>query len=310
MIARYYIKHKDLRLLKSGSIIGLINKRKNLKIKYPDSRIIEKKKYKNKIISKIDNRIMVLIPGGNFLFGTNNGEKDEFPQHKKSLPDYYIDKFEVTNHDYSIFLKNTNVTPPRAWKGSTYNPKHKNLPVIVSYKEAEKYAKWAGKKLPTEEEWEKAANGTKHILNKITDKGLIQTLHFTIYPWGNKFNAAFCNSLNFWENKNIGISIKKQYQNGLLPVGTFKKGNSAFNACDMSGNAPEWTTSWYNAYPGNKISNKRYGRQVKVVRGGAWYNSAVKIRITARDYGGLPNLYDDNIAGFRCIKEPGNLDLK
>jgi len=100
------------------------------------------------------------------------------------------------------------------------------------------------------------------------------------------------------------LNIKKIYTRGPVPVNIFDgPGNSPYGLVNMSGNAPEWTSSWYRAYPGNNNPDKRYGKQVKVIRGGAWYSERYRVRVSSRDIGGVPNIYNDYIAGFRCAKD-------
>ena len=78
----------------------------------------------------------------------------------------------------------------------------------------------------------------------------------------------------------------------------------------MAGNAPEWTDSWYAPYEGSSAKNSKYGKKYKVIRGGAWYSTRERLRITARETGGSPNLDEDVIAGFRCVKEPAEQDRR
>jgi formylglycine-generating enzyme required for sulfatase activity len=281
--------------------IGLVEKKELNLAEYHDKKKIKRNKYKRKIKSLIDKREMVYIPEGNFFFGSNKNSKDERPQLKINLPAYYIDKYEVTNKAYLKFIHATKSPYPKAWSGKIIAAKYYNLPILVTYVEAAAYAKWCKKRLPTEEEWEKAANGIGYTTKIITPDGFIQVLKKTNYPWGDSFNSVKCNSQEFWSNKSSGKSLKSRYKYGLLPVGSFSgAGNSAYGVADMSGNAAEWTSSWFKVRYNKNII--RSGKQVKVIKGGAWYSSYQRVRVSARDYGGIPSLSEDNIAGFRCVK--------
>jgi formylglycine-generating enzyme required for sulfatase activity len=309
-LAQYSIEGEN-DLIKAGSSIGLIKEDEE---KNPETPIEETKKekkiYKETIVTDIDLREMILIPSGKFIFGSDSGEKDEKPQQTILLDDYYIDKYEVSNSDYALFIKKTNSKPPISWTTGNYRNGEDDFPVTISYYEAVRYAEWAGKSLPTEEEWEKAARGTGIEYVKDQDGHYVTITKPVVYPWGNQFDALKTNSIEFWDDNNITNDIKKKYPRGLLPV-YFSRGtgDSVYGIVNMSGNAAEWTSSWYNAYKGSRLSDKMFGRQVKVIRGGTWFQSRDKLRTTNREIGGLPNLYDDNIAGFRCVKEPSIVDI-
>lgn len=158
-----------------------------------------------KIIAK-DGKEMLLIPAGEFLFGQN--------KQKMTLPAYYIDRLPVTNAEYKVFVDATKASFPGHWRQGKPIAGSENDPVInISYFDATAYAAWAGKRLPTGPEWEKAARG---------DDG-------RIYPWGDAFDPKRLNCGD-------GGPLK------LLPVGQFSpQGDSPYGVADMAGNVYEWT---------------------------------------------------------------------
>lgn len=175
-----------------------------------------------------DNSIMVLIPKSDFIYGIKKDERDrilkelstanfdifkfEHSEKKKSLGNYYIDKFEVTNKQYKKFTKQTSHRKPRFWKSKVFNKP--NQPVVgIGWADANKYCFWATKRLPTEEEWEKAARGTDG----------------RIWPWGNKPSSEKYNG-------------KGQGNNAPVDVGSYKSGASPYGVMDMAGNVYEMTT--------------------------------------------------------------------
>lgn len=122
---------------------------------------------------------MVFIPASEFIMGNNGGHKDERPSHRVYVDTYYIDKCEVTNAQYKNFCDETDRPYPEnpVWDTDYFLSKP-DYPVInVSWYEADKYARWMGKRLPTEAEWEKAARGTDG----------------RVYPWGNNWAVNMCN---------------------------------------------------------------------------------------------------------------------
>ncbi|MEO6308523.1 MAG: SUMF1/EgtB/PvdO family nonheme iron enzyme, partial [Nitrospiraceae bacterium] len=117
-----------------------------------------------------DGAPMVLVPAGEFTMGSNDGSDDEKPAHQVSLDAYYLDKYEVTVWQYAKFLKARGVNGPPMWT-TMDQPLHQKRPVVnVDWSDANTYCEWAGKRLPTEAEWEKAARGTDG----------------RVYPWGNE----------------------------------------------------------------------------------------------------------------------------
>lgn len=185
-----------------------------------------------------DGGTMVLVPGGAFVMGSGEGRDDETPPRTINVAPFYIDKLEVTNAQYLRFVTETGTKPPLNWGGPKPAEKAMQLPVTdVSWFDAMRYAAWAGKRLPTETEWEKAARGKDGRR----------------FPWGNEDNPAA---------RNINDA------SGIQPVGSRLAGASPYGCLDMSGNAWEWVADWYDAYPGTSARSVHFGTQYKVMRGG------------------------------------------
>jgi formylglycine-generating enzyme required for sulfatase activity len=235
------------------------------------------------------NKGMMLIPAGEFTMGTDKViiSGDEKPVHQVYLDAYYIDQFEVTNEQYYRFWQATKSHTPDSFseeygvgKWPERARKHPKHPVTgVSWYDAVAYAKWVGKRLPTEAEWEKAARGT--------DARLL--------PWGNSFTVIYA---NIW-NGNDG------YDNTIAPVGSYKEGASPYGVMDMSGNVWEWTADWYShgyyyRSPKRNPTGPRKGSW-RVIRGGSWLDSATKCLTTFR-LCVYPNLKTSFI-GFRLAKD-------
>ncbi|HEV2864870.1 MAG TPA: SUMF1/EgtB/PvdO family nonheme iron enzyme [Pyrinomonadaceae bacterium] len=184
---------------------------------------------------------MALVPAGEFIMGADDREPNERPPHAVTLPSFYIDKYEVTNAQFKKFCEATGRTPPLnpLWAPEDYFNAFPDLPVIgVSWDDANAYARWAGKRLPTEEEWEKAASWGRDATRKRR------------WPWGDTFEP--------------------QRVNSKVPVrGTESAGDvSAYGVLNMAGNVSEWTDSYYQPYPGNAAGDARYGTSNRVTRGG------------------------------------------
>ncbi|MEO6907022.1 MAG: SUMF1/EgtB/PvdO family nonheme iron enzyme [Abditibacteriaceae bacterium] len=223
---------------------------------------------------------MVLVPAGSFVMGTNNADRegenvprtydDARPQHSVTLPAFYIDKTEVTNAAYLKFCRAINYPLPPDWKQGTYPVGEADFPVTrISWYEADAYAHWVGKRLPTEAEWEKAARGTDGRM----------------YPWGNDWDA------------------QKLVWNRSKPdnVGSKPEGASPYGALDMAGNIFEWTSDWYTPYPKAPVEYPEYNTTLKIVRGGGYYgyNFVVATFYRSVDY---PRARSEWI-GFRCAKD-------
>jgi formylglycine-generating enzyme required for sulfatase activity len=193
---------------------------------------------------------MILIPAGNFLMG------DE--KQSVHVDAFYIDKYPVTNAEYAKFVEATSYPPPPNWEetGGNYPPDMANHPVaFVNWFDAQEYAAWAGKRLLTEAEWEKAARGTDG----------------RVYPWGDWFDKAMCNA------SEAGIG-------GTTPVGKYSPfGDSPYKVCDMAGNVWEWTANDWAP-----------GSSSKVQRGGSFVNPGSYARCAYR-YLGVPEPRNPNV---------------
>lgn len=226
---------------------------------------------------------MVLVPAGEFIMGTDKRLPDEGPQHKVYLDSFYIDVYEVTNLQYKKFNDETKRRSPRHFRNRTYPPGKADHPVTyVSWEDAKAYCEWAGKRLPTDEEWEKAARGTDGRM----------------FPWGNEFDVTKANTPLRWQQ--VGAF------GDTTPVGAFKEGASPYGVYDMSGNVWEWTASWYKAYPGNKVASESYGERYKTLKGGSWfdcsfYNCGVSAPVFNRAFFSIRTKNDS--FGFRCAKD-------
>jgi formylglycine-generating enzyme required for sulfatase activity len=216
---------------------------------------------------------MVYVPGGAFRMGRDGGDEFESPAHPLTVSPFFIDRTEVTNEEYQRFVSATGHRAPVHWVDGKIPDGQAKFPVVnVSWDDANAYAQWANKRLPTEEEWEFAARGADE----------------RIYPWGNDWRQ---------ENANAG----RDRLGGLVEAGRYAAGASPFGALDMSGNVWEWTASDYQDYPGRKTPSSLASAGLKVIRGGA-YDVPPK-RATATYRGALsPDRIPDK-TGFRLARD-------
>jgi formylglycine-generating enzyme required for sulfatase activity len=190
-----------------------------------------------------------------------------------------MDQFEVTNEQFEKFVAETGYVTDAEKAGETswryYATNKPNYPVVkVSWNDAKAFCERMGKRLPTEAEWEKAARGTDG----------------RTYPWGNQWDAAKANA-------------KAAGNRGTTAVGSFPAGASPYGVMDMAGNVAEWTSDWfqpYPGYPGGDNEAQYFGEKYRVIRGGGWFSDQNLVRATERSASSMTLANDD--VGFRCAR--------
>lgn len=266
-------------------------------------------------LASIDSMVQVYVPSGLFIMGNNEGRSDQSQEHTLYLDAYWIDQTEVTNEQFAFFVTTTgykttaeqegnawtwtsngwNYTDGANWRhpqgiGSNLDGLEDHPTVQVSWDDAVAYCQWAGRRLPTEAEWEKAARG----------------INAGMYPWGNQFD---CRKGNFDDEKVVDIYVIPGGEacDGYVftsPVGNFLTGASPYGALDMVGNVWEWVADWYNTdyYQNSPLENPP-GPALgvsRVLRGGSWNYYEDFINVTAR-HSNDP-AYRINDIGFRCAQ--------
>lgn len=226
---------------------------------------------------------LVYVPAGDFLMGTRedqDGHDDERPQHTVFLGAFWIDRTEVTAAQYQLCVAQgaCSSPDPQDWYNRcTYSDDGKSDHPItcVNWYQAADYCAWAGRRLPTEAEWEKAARGTDG----------------RIWPWGNE--RPDTTLAHFNRNRNV---------EGTAPVGSYPTGASPYGTLDMAGNAYEWVADWWNediyAESAHENPTGPGSGSMRVIRGGSWYG--YEIRAADRFY----NSPDISMGGFRCARLP------
>ena len=238
----------------------------------------------------------VLIPQGAFIMGTDieafygtalanseHAKLDEAPMHVRFLEAYSIEQYPVTNAEYAVFVQETNHRPPTHWKNGNFVSEEANLPVVhVSWHDSNAYAQWAGTRLPTEAEWEKASRGPDG----------------RTYPWGNIFVP----------DEPESTETSQILTTHLTPVGNRPATVSPYGIGEAAGNVWEWTADWYQPYLDgkHKASKQATDEKHKALRGGSWLEArdgtAERYFRCANRLHAPPDYSAGNI-GFRCVRE-------
>jgi len=250
--------------------------------------------------SPVDGMVQVFIPSGNFRMGALDvkAEEDEKPDHKVSMSAFWMGKLETTNAMYMLCVQQGACEPPDLFKSEKHQKyfnteQYADYPVIyVTWGDASDYCAWAGKRLPTEAEWERAARGDD----------------FRNFPWGDERPDT--------SRANFDHKI-----NDVSRVGSFPAGASPFGVLDMSGNVWEWVSDFYDpayyslavaANPSGPLAARGMLTQLRVIRGGSYQDVERDIRVSNRGSASGPNPDADDMdspefhgesspkIGFRC----------
>lgn len=241
-----------------------------------------------KMIVGNEGREMVEIPEGPFTMGSDHNDPDEAPPHPVYQSTFFIDLKEVTQSEYDRFVKMTNRDIPivPVFEEDISKLRNPDYPVVgITWNDAFAYCRWAGKRLPTEAEWEKAARGEGRRL----------------YPWGDDFHYTFSN-----------IDGEEDGYTYLGLVGSFEAGRSPYGLYDATGNVAEWVADSYDPEyyqktpyrdpPGPEVS------EFKIIRGGSWRETKSNARLTKRFSAKMWRT--DSTVGFRCARDVDPEDNK
>lgn len=220
----------------------------------------------------------MLVPAGKFTMG----DDDSSPLRLLFIDAFYMDRYETTTSRYRKFLESAGAgNEPDFWD-EIAGKDSDDMPVIgVSWNEANAYCRWAGKRLPTEAEWEKAARGTDQ----------------RPFPWGQAPPAP--------DRANYQNTAPGPYESALTPVGAYAAGKSPYGVDDLAGNVSEWVADWYSeSFTSDDVYNSRgpSDGEKKVIRGGGRYDPPSRLSSAARWFAS-PETRSADI-GFRCASDP------
>lgn len=221
-----------------------------------------------------DGAVMMRVSEGAFPRGVPDPDRDDGPQLSDTLAPFYIDRTEVTVAQFAHFVEATGWVAHGPWR-QYVRPDALDLPVAgVTAEDAEEYARWLGKRLPTEEQWEKAARGSQG----------------RTWPWGDRPPDPAAAAL---------YAVTSDSGGAMLAVGSCPQGASPFGALDMCGNVWEWTTSAYAPYSGSRSEEPLFDSGLRVIRGGSW-NAPMALARTTTRMPMPPRLWAPDV-GFRCV---------
>ena len=227
-------------------------------------------------VSPVDGMVQAFVPAGNFRMGALNADAapDEKPDHKVEMAAFWMDKLEVTNAMYMLCVQAGACEPPAEFKSEHHDTyfntdEYADFPVVfVTHGDADDYCSWAGKRLPSEAEWERAARGDD----------------FRNFPWGDERPGSI--------QANFDYKIRD-----VTRVGSFPAGASPYGILDMSGNVWEWVADFYDAnYYGSSVASNPTGPLAAVgagqrytIRGGSYQDVEKDIRVSSRGFASGPN---------------------
>jgi len=234
------------------------------------------------IVSRVDGARLRLVRGGAFTMGTADGYEDERPAHEVYLDAFYIDQTPLTNAQWKKFVDATGWPAPACWRDERF--RGDDRPVVgITYSEALSYARWSGRRLPTEAEWERAARGADE----------------RVYPWGDEAPDA-------GGVRRANLKGAADGYAATSPVGAFPQGAGLAGCLDMSGNVWEWTADWYDPeYYAHSPRHSPRGPETgsyRVLRGGAFHVAARLARATMRLYSRED--YGYGVTGARLAMTP------
>jgi formylglycine-generating enzyme required for sulfatase activity len=268
---------------------------------------------------EVDGAVMVYVPTGEFHMGSDTDEaetaldlckeyigdlgagicqrasfRNEQPAHVVTLDGFWIDRTEVTNGQYRQCVQAGGCVPPVKSSSHTRDSYYgdslfNDYPVIwVRWDQADDYCAWAGRRLPTETEWEYAARGPEGLL----------------FPWGDSFDGTVVNYCDVDCDGVNDETVDDGYPD-TAPVGSFPTGVSWCGALDMAGNVREWVADWYGDYPSQRQVNPTgpSSGDSHIPRGGSWYDMPDDVRSANR--GENSSDYSRHKVGFRCASSIG-----